>query len=130
MDFAAYVESFNAGDEPRLGSLFFTDDIVFDGGNRSFLGRDAFTAYLEAVSASIRQTMTPVKVVATADHVMAELDIMFTARTDQPDFPFGSLLAGEAMTLRFFGSYYLRDGRIARIHLGNWSEPVTGKGAE
>jgi hypothetical protein len=129
MDFNAYVRCFNEADEPRLGSLFFTDDIIYDGGNRRYEGRDAFVHYLHAVSDGLRQTMTPVRVLQEDDHVMAELDIEFRALADRPDFPFGALLRGEAMTLRFFGSYYLRGDRIARIHLANWAEPVSGKGA-
>ena len=129
MDFLDYVRCFNEADEPRLGSLFFTDDIIYDGGNRRYEGRDNFVNYLHAVSDGLRQIMTPVHVVQSDDHVMAELDIEFRALVDKPEFPFGPLLAGEAMTFRFFGSYYLRGGRIARIHLANWADPISGKGA-
>jgi hypothetical protein len=129
MDFAKYVQLYNAADEPRLGSLFYTDDIIFNGGNRRYEGRENFVSYLQAVSDGLRQTMAPICIVQSSDHIMAELDIEFRALTDKPEFPFGSILAGEAITLRFFGSYYLRGDRIARIHLANWAEPVSGKRA-
>lgn len=129
MDFNAYVRCFNEADEPRLGALFFTDDIIYDGGNRRYEGRDSFVHYLEAMSSGLRQTMTPVCVLQAGDHIMTEMDIEFRALASRPEFPFGALLEGDAMTLRFFGSYYLRGDRIARIHLANWAEPVSRKGA-
>ena len=123
MDFDRYVEFYNAGDERKLAEAFYTEDIVFDGGNRLFEGQEAFLEYLHNVGLGLRQTMRPLVVVQGPDHVFAEMDFVFTATEDKLDFPFRALREGESVTLRFFGSYYLRDGRIARIHLANWAEP-------
>ena len=130
MDFNAYVAQFNEGDEPKLGELFFTPDIIFDGGNRRFEGRKDVVEYLHNVAIGLKQVMTPIKVLHTDDHVMAEMNIEFIPSEDKPDFPLGPLRAGESFTLRFFGSYYLDGDRIKRIHLGNWAEPIDGRQVE
>lgn len=124
MDFNAYVEKYNAGDEHALAEQFFTPDIIFDGGNRRFEGREDVVAYLEFAADGLTQEFRPIRVLQLDDHVMAEFDITFTPTRDKPDFPLGPLVAGQAFTLRFFGSYYLRNDRICRIHLGNWADPV------
>lgn len=129
MNFQAYVDCFNSGDEDRLGKLFFTPDIIFDGGNRRYDGRESFVRYLKEVVEGMRQVMVPVMLVSSAAQIMAELDITFIANEDRPDFPFGPLGKGDSMTFRFFGSYYLKGDRIARIHLANWPSPIARKGA-
>ena len=54
------------------------------------------------------------------DRILAELDITYVAERDRPDHPMGALRAGESITMRFFSSYDLVDGKIARFSRAFW----------
>ena len=68
----------------------------------------------------VRVTAVPITVLGDENRIMAELDITYLAERDRPDHPMGPLRAGESVTMRFFSSYDLEDGRISRFSRAFW----------
>jgi coenzyme F420-reducing hydrogenase delta subunit len=46
MDYAKYIEAFNAGDDAALVQTYFTEDCVFQSGPRLMHGRDELLKFL------------------------------------------------------------------------------------
>jgi len=116
----AYVEAFNAGDDEVAVNTYYTEDAIIEGPDGVMNGRHEWLKTLQFVHQGIREKLNPVLVVREGDNIMAEVDATFTATIDRPDFMQGPLKAGEAMTVRFFASYRLRDEKIARLALAWW----------
>jgi ketosteroid isomerase-like protein len=125
VDYTAYVEAFNSGDDAALVNRFFCEDSVFQSGPRILRGRGALLEFLTAAHTGIREILRPQLVLRDAQHIVAELDIDFHATIDRPDFQFGALRQGEFTSVKFFVVYYLRDGRVAQLKASAWP-PKTG----
>src|SRR5262245_37407319 len=125
MDYAKYIEAFNAGDDAALVRNFFTPDGVFQSGPRICRGADELLAFLNWAHDGIRELIRAQLVLRDEHHIFAEVDMDFLATKDRPDFTFGALKKGEHTTVKFFAVYYLRDGKIAQLKTGRWP-PKTG----
>ncbi len=119
-DFNRYIEVFNQNDEDLLGDLFFTEDIVCDGPDRTFYGREEWLGMLKFAHVNMRERLVPLLVVREGDKIMAVVNVVFTAIADRPDFHFGPMKSGDSLTMRFFASYHLRGNKIAHMSLAWW----------
>jgi len=53
----------------------------------------------------VREILRPIAVVQDEHHLFAEIDMDFVASKPRTDFPFGDLLVGEIMTVKFLVHY-------------------------
>ena len=54
------------------------------------------------------------------DLVFAEVDMDFHATKERPEFPFGHLRPGDTVTVKFFVTYRLRNGRVVELKSMTW----------
>jgi hypothetical protein len=119
-DLARYFEDFNRNDDAATVDRYYRPDVVVEGPDRAFHGREEWLRMLSFVHAGVKEELRPLLTVREGDKLMAELEAVFTPLIDRDDFPFGPLKAGVALTMRFFASYRLHGAQIARLHLAFW----------
>jgi hypothetical protein len=119
-DFDRYIEDFNVNDDESTVPKYFTEDLVLEGPDRTLRGRHEWLGLLKFAHAGVSERLHPIMVVREGDNLMAEVNAVFTASVDRPDFPFAPLKAGQPMTMKFFASYRLRGHQIAHFTLGCW----------
>jgi len=124
MDYAAYIQAFNAGNDAALVKNFFTQDTLFESGPRVMKGADELLKFLNWAHDGIREIIRAQVVLRDANHIFAEIDMDFHATVDKPDFTFGPLRKGEFTTVKFFVLYQLRDGKVAHLKAATWPPNV------
>jgi len=124
VDYAKYIEAFNAGDDAALVRKFFTEDCVFQSGARFMRGREELLKFLNWAHDGIRELIRAQLVLRDESHIFAEIDMDFHATRDRLDFTFGALKKGEFTTVKFFVVYYLRDGKVAHLKASAWPPNV------
>jgi ketosteroid isomerase-like protein len=135
MNYTQYIEDFNRGDDERLVEQYFTEDCIFQSGNRLLRGRSELLGFLHWAHDGIREIIRAQLVLQDATHIFAEIDMDFHATRDRPDFLFGALKQGEFLTVKFFVIYRLREGKVAHLKSAIWptnvgvSKPATRLGA-
>lgn len=120
MDYRAYEECFNTGDDDELVRRFFHDDVTFSGGSRDYAGKKGLIGFLRWAHDGVREVMRPQLVLQDESHIFAEVDMDFHATKARPEFPFGALQPGDSVTVKFFVTYLIRDGRIAQLKAMTW----------
>jgi hypothetical protein len=119
MDYEAYLSSFNSVEDKATLLEHYAPDARIEGAN-GLTSLDDFLDQLRNVRDGVRVTAVPITVLGDENRIMAELDITYLAERDRPDHPMGPLRAGESVTMRFFSSYDLEDGRIVRFSRAFW----------
>lgn len=119
MDYEAYLRSFNSVEDKATLLEHYAPDCRIEGAN-GLTSIDDFLEQLRNVRDGVRVTAVPITVLGDEDKIMAELDITYAAERDRPDHPMGPLKAGESLTMRFFSSYDVVDGRITRFSRAFW----------
>jgi hypothetical protein len=119
MDYEAYLSSFNSVEDKETLLEHYAPDARIEGAN-GLTSLDDFLDQLRNVRDGVRVTAVPITVLGDENRIMAELDITYLAERDRPDHPMGPLRAGESVTMRFFSSYDLEDGRIVRFSRAFW----------
>jgi steroid delta-isomerase-like uncharacterized protein len=122
-----YYAAFNRGDHPALLALL-ADDVVHDinQGERE-IGRAAFATFLQAMSASYREHIGDVVVMATQDGRRAAAEYVVTGEylETAEGLPTAS---GQNYCLPGGAFFSIRDGRIARVsnhyNLADWTRQV------
>lgn len=120
LNYDDYIALFNTGDDAALIERFFADDVVFSGGSRDYKGKAALKAFLDWAHDGVREVMRPQHVLQSGELIFAEIDMDFHASTARPEFPFGALQAGDLITVKFFVTYRLRDGKIIELKSMTW----------
>lgn len=120
MDYDVYEACFNTGDDAELVERFFHDDIRFTGGARDYAGKAELMRFLDWAHDGVREVMRPQLVLSSGDNLFAEVDMDFHASKERPEFPFGHLHPGDMVTVKFFVTYQLRDGKIAHLKSMTW----------
>jgi hypothetical protein len=119
-DFERYIADFNGNDDESMVAKHYTEDVVIDGPDGSTLhGRQQWLRMLQFVHAGVSEKLQPVLVLREGDKLLVELNAVFTASTDRPDFPGVPLKAGQPVTVQFFASYRLRGHQIAHLTLAS-----------
>jgi ketosteroid isomerase-like protein len=120
LNYKEYEALFNTGDDASLVQRFFDDDVVFSGGSREMKGKQALLDFLAWAHGGVREVMRPQNVLQQGDLLFAEVDMDFHARKERPEFPFGHLHPGDLVTVKFFVTYRLRNGRIIELKSMTW----------
>jgi hypothetical protein len=120
VDYDEYVQCFNTGDDRLLVDRFFHDDVVVTSSGRECRGKAELLSFLEWAHDGVREVIRPRLVLRDAEHIFAEIDMDFHALAERPHFPFGALCPGDMLTLKFFATYGLRDGKVAELKTMNW----------
>jgi hypothetical protein len=120
MNYDDYVALFNTGDDAALVERFFCDDVVFTGGTRDYRGKRELLAFLNWAHDGVREVIRVQKAMRDDATIFAEVDMDFHASKPRPDFPFGALQPGDLVTVKFFVTYGLRDGKIAELKSMTW----------
>lgn len=119
-DFNGYIRDFNTNQDDVVVAKYFTDDLVLEGPDRTMRGRDEWLGMLKFMHAGVREELKPVLTVREGSNMMAEVNVVFTAMVDRPDFFFGPLAKGASLTMKFFAVYRLRGHQIAHMTLAFW----------
>ncbi len=120
LDYKAYEDCFNTGDDEALVERFFDEDLVFSGGNRTYEGKQGLLDFLRWAHDGVREVMRPQLVLQQGDHIFAEIDMDFHASKERPEFPFGHLHPGDMVTVKFFVTYLTRDDKVVRLKSMTW----------
>jgi ketosteroid isomerase-like protein len=120
MNYTEYEQLFNTGDDAQLVARYFHDDVVFTGGAREYHGKEALKSFLDWAHDGVREVMRPQNVLQRDDLLFAEVDMDFHASKERKDFPFGHLQPGDLVTVKFFVTYRIRDGKVAELKSMTW----------
>jgi ketosteroid isomerase-like protein len=115
-----YIAQFNTGDDAALIDRFFADDVVFTGGTRDYQGKAALEAFLDWAHDGVREVIRAQNVLQRDDLLFAEVDMDFHAMKERPEFPFGHLRPGDMVTVKFFVTYRLRNGKVVELKSMTW----------
>ena len=120
MNYDDYIALFNTGDDAALVERYFADDLVFSGGARELHGKKALLDFLAWAHDGVREVIREQNVLRKDDTIFAEIDMDFHATKERADFPFGHLHPGDMVTVKFFVTYRLRDGKVVQLKSMTW----------
>jgi ketosteroid isomerase-like protein len=120
LNYDEYIALFNTGDDAALVERFFADDVVFSGGSRDYQGKAALKSFLDWAHDGVREVMRLQNILQRADLIFVEVDMDFHATKERPDFPFGHLFPGDKVTVKFFVTYRLREGKVVELKSMTW----------
>ncbi|MDX9875151.1 MAG: nuclear transport factor 2 family protein [Spongiibacteraceae bacterium] len=120
LDYQEYERLFNAGDDDGLVERFFADDIEFITASRTCAGKAQLREFLAFAHDGVLERMRPQKVLQDERHILAEIDMDFHCVRPRPDFPFGPLLPGDSLTVKFFVTYTTRAGKVTHFQSATW----------
>ena len=111
-----YYEAYNSEDPTRLGE-FLADDVVLVSAQGEQRGKAAYLATYRGIIADFTDRMTPDEITVNGDTATVKITDRFTARHDVADFLGQSFKKGGGFTLKLFGTYEVKGGKIARINV-------------
>jgi len=120
LNYGEYEALFNTGDDDALVARYFADDVLFAGGAREYRGIATLREFLRWAHDGVREVMRPQNVLQQGDLTFAEVDMDFHASKERPEFPFGHLHPGDLVTVKFFVTYRVRDGRVIELKSMTW----------
>ncbi|HEY1125366.1 MAG TPA: nuclear transport factor 2 family protein [Sphingobium sp.] len=121
MNYADYVADFNTGDDAGLVEKWYAPDCVMRSSTRTVEGRDGLKAFLDWAHDGVREIIRPRTVMHRGRRLFADVDMDFVCSKARPDFPFGALLPGDIMTVRFFATYETDEaGQIRELCTMAW----------
>ena len=125
LDYAAYEEVFNSGDDAELVRRFFAEDTRMISSNGVREGARGMREFLAWAHDGVREVMRPQRVITgkDGDHdlLFAEVDMDFHATRHRPDFPFGEMYPGDQLTVKFFATYRTNaEDRIVELKTMAW----------
>ena len=120
LDYDDYIALFNTGDDEALVEAYFDDDVVFSGGARDYKGKQALLDFLAWAHDGVREVIREQKVLQKDDTIFAEIDMDFHASKERADFPFGHLHPGDLVTVKFFVTYTIRNGKVVELKSMTW----------
>lgn len=120
MNYDDYIVLFNTGDDAALVERFFHDDVAFTGGTRSYRGKGELLKFLQWAHDGVREVIRAQHVMRSDDLIFVDVDMDFHATKERPEFPFGHLHPGDTVTVKFFVTYRLRDGKVAELKSMTW----------
>ncbi len=121
MNYDAYIEAFNQGDDARLVETWFAPDCVMHGATRTSRGRAELLAFLRWAHEGVREIVRPRHVMQDGNRLFVDVDMDFICHAPRPDFPFAPLMPGDIITVRFFVTYALdAQGLIRELCSMTW----------
>jgi hypothetical protein len=126
LDYEAYVRDFNSGNDAGLVEKYFAEDTVMISASGSYHGHAGMNEFLAWAHDGVREILRPVSVVQDMDDIFVEVDMDFVATKERPEFPFGHLLPGDIVTVKFLAHYSVNpEGKITQLQTMTW-EPERG----
>jgi hypothetical protein len=120
-DYEAYIADFLTGDDDALVERWFAEDCAMESSRGTHEGRDGMRRFLAWAHDGVRECPRIVAYVQQGDSLFAEIDMDFHATKERADFPFGHLLPGDSITVKFLAHYMLDDaGQIRRLKTMFW----------
>ncbi len=112
----AYYETYNRSVDEAL-STFYTDDAVFEYQDLKLNGKEEIVNHFAGLQQAVKEVMTPTNILIDGDKAAVEVENIFEAKIDIPDFLGRSLKAGESFAGKFSGFYDTRGDQICHIRL-------------
>lgn len=126
LDYDAYVRDFNSGNDAGLIEKYFAEDTVMISASGSYHGHTGMNEFLAWAHDGVREILRPVSVVEDEDDIFVEIDMDFVASKERPEFPFGHMLPGDIVTVKFLAHYSVNPaGKITQLQTMTW-EPEKG----
>jgi len=126
LDYEAYVRDFNSGNDAGLVEKYFAEETVMISASGSYHGHAGMNEFLAWAHDGVREILRPVSVVQDMDDIFVEVDMDFVASKERPEFPFGHLLPGDIVTVKFLAHYSVNpQGKITQLQTMTW-EPERG----
>lgn len=126
LDYDAYVRDFNSGNDAGLIEKYYAQDTVMISASGSYHGHQGMNEFLAWAHDGVREILRPVSVVQDEDDIFVEVDMDFVASKERPEFPFGHLLPGDIVTVKFLAHYTVNaEGLITQLQTMTW-EPEKG----
>jgi ketosteroid isomerase-like protein len=121
--YLAYTAAFSNADHERF-SAFYTDDVSLKLNAMPLIeGKQGIVDFYRPMFERVREHLTIHKLLADDDGIFVDTTSRFTAQVDAPDFVVAPLATGEAVEVRVFVYYTLRDGLISSIRVARAGEP-------
>ena len=118
----AYTAAFSNADAERF-SAFYTDDVTLKLTNIPLIrGKQGIIDFYRPMFERVREHLTIHKLLADDHAIFVDSTSRFTAVVDAPDFVVAPLAKGEAVEVRVFVYYTLREGLISSIHVARAGE--------
>lgn|GEM_PF-432238 len=128
LDYDAYVRDFNSGNDAGLVEKYYAEDTVMTSASGSYHGHAGMNEFLAWAHDGVREILRPVAVVQDEDDIFVEVDMDFVATKERPEFPFGHMLPGDIVTVKFLAHYTVNaEGKITQLQTMTW-EPERGVG--
>jgi hypothetical protein len=122
LDYAAYVADFNSGNDAGLIEKYFAEDTVMISASGSYHGHKGMNEFLAWAHDGVREILRPVAVVEDEDDIFVEIDMDFVASKERPEFPFGHMMPGDIVTVKFLAHYTVNAaGKITQLQTMTWA---------
>lgn len=120
-DYPAYLACFLSGDDEGLVERFFAPTCEMHSASGIRRGHEGMRAFLAWAHDGVRECPRVQHYVQDTHSLFADIDMDFHATRPRPDFPFGALLPGDSLTVKFLARYDLDDtGRITCLKTMTW----------
>ncbi|MFC3098692.1 nuclear transport factor 2 family protein [Alteraurantiacibacter palmitatis] len=120
-DYLAYLDCFLTGDDDALVEQFFAEDCAMHSASGVRTGKQGMKEFLAWAHDGVRECPRVQRHVQEGDVVFADIDMDFHCHAPRPDFPFGPMLPGETITVKFLARYDLNgEGKIAKLTTMAW----------
>lgn len=121
LDYGAYVRDFNSGNDEGLVEKYFAEDTVMISGSGEFHGHAGMNEFLAWAHDGVREILRPVNIAYDDSNIFVEVDMDFVASKERPEFPFGHMLPGDIVTVKFLVHYIVNeDGLIQELQTMTW----------
>ena len=121
LDYGAYVRDFNSGNDEGLVEKYFAEDTVMISGSGEFHGHAGMKEFLAWAHDGVREILRPVNIAYDDSNIFVEVDMDFVASKERPEFPFGHMLPGDIVTVKFLVHYIVNeDGLIQELQTMTW----------
>ncbi|MWV28662.1 nuclear transport factor 2 family protein [Aurantiacibacter rhizosphaerae] len=120
--YLAYTAAFSGADHNRF-SAFYTDDVTLKLNTMPLIeGKQGIIDFYQPMFERVREHLTIHKLLADDEAIFVDSTSRFTAQVDAPDFVVAPLAKEEAVEVRVFVYYTLRDGLISSIRVARAGE--------
>lgn len=118
-----YFQTYNSKRYDDLVNHFYTEAPTFQNPKYQLAGRRAIADFFRQQHQNVTETLTPVTVIITPEVAALELDAVFSADRDLPQFYVMPLAPGVEVKMKMAAFYHLERDRIAHAYV-YWMRPA------
>ncbi len=119
-----YFQTYNQKRYDDLVNNFYADQPTFQNPKYKLEGRQAIADFFKQHHIHLNETLTPITVVITPEVAALELDGVFSADQDLPNFYVMPITRGVEVKMGMAAFYHLEGDRIAHVRV-YWMKPAT-----